>query len=1342
MSAKPNHSSQDILKNFIPLNTLPSARFTEICNDCPIEECAKGTVLFEQGDDAKEFIYLVSGMISLYAGDMEMETVVTGSEAARFAIAHHIPRKVKAVTKSKARIVRIPTYKLDVERQEDTSQTYMVDEVEDQGGDWMTTMLQSPVFQRLPASNLQKIMMQMEEVAFEAGEIVVNQGDEADFYYIIKSGDCELIRQPTEGARPVKLAELHSCEAFGEDALLSGNPRNVTVRMKGKGQMLRLSKANFISLVKEPVLQYVSFEEGQKKVNGGANWLDVRVVESYEEGCIDGSVNIPFFSLRMKVSELKHDQLQVLVCEKGRTSEATAFLLLKFGFNALILKGGMEGLQKAAKPMPTKPIPEDITKPEVAVAKKHLSSTGGVDETKNEQLLTTAQNKIFELEKLCAQSNEKLNTLELERNNLQQQHDQQAQLVAELQVSSQTHTEQLKESNANNERRGAELVAALSVEKGSNAALVAELEKNQTELNRVAEEAAGSGSELAIAQQALSEKNTEATAKDEALTAKQLELEQLKNKLDNANSQESELSQNYEQQLAKANQKITDLTDQKTAIDKSIDDLRSNANEAEQLNVNLQRKVELLEQDSSTGLLKKDEQIDALNAQLLDMRNNVVGTEAAKEEADSLLHEALGELEKIRSQGEQALTEYKTQAVFEQEKLESTLAALKQQVDEKENDLSTMTQSVKRLEEQLNSLDDAGRNSDAELQKKSAEIESFKTQLNEAELKVQQGRSDLAASASDNEQLTLSLTEQSLIEKAENKDLEEKLNQASQKLTSLLLEHDTLKSQLETTEQGAAALREKAQSNLTAVANQKEINDQLQKDLEASKAQIDVSVIDTAKLETELSAAHQQAERAEASLSAVTTGKETVEGELTERLAQMEINLANASEVKNSVEQQFKQATDENTQLQEQLTALKKQSSNETDEHQTLQEEFRRAREEIVLAVENKEVEELKLLESSQQVAALEDKLKLMQTQLSDVSEKLATVSDDNGSLKQKASDAEAVLSASTGDQQALLTQLDDALKEVVEYKEAASANKLTAGEIEISKAALEQALNESHEALQTAQTKTNDAEGEVKELTDRLSVLSSARGSEEGALKQQLINAENKLKESDQKRDVLEADLMKLDEKLSAASSSSEKTAFELSELRESSVSGDEGLKQAHQKIDELTRALKAESEEKERSIADSNQNNEGKLSLLTDELSVAKDEAKYLLVKVEELSSLQNEGKKESGDLADQLQAVKMEKDDLRRRVGELERSAVDVDEAPSEEERNELKAVKSELNLVREQTESDIKAMQVKLENSEKMNLALKKKILSMQALANQEQESNELEPEKEKKGWWKK
>ena len=58
MNALENQKNNDILRHFIPLNSLPKARFDEICNSVDIEECAKGTVLFEQGDEVKEFIYL------------------------------------------------------------------------------------------------------------------------------------------------------------------------------------------------------------------------------------------------------------------------------------------------------------------------------------------------------------------------------------------------------------------------------------------------------------------------------------------------------------------------------------------------------------------------------------------------------------------------------------------------------------------------------------------------------------------------------------------------------------------------------------------------------------------------------------------------------------------------------------------------------------------------------------------------------------------------------------------------------------------------------------------------------------------------------------------------------------------------------------------------------------------------------------------------------------------------------------------------------------------------------------------------------------------------------------
>jgi len=462
MNVLMSRKEQEILRTLIPWNSLPMTRFKELCTDVSIEEHPKGAILFEQGDTEKEFVYLISGMISLFAGEMEMESVVTGSEAARFAIAHHLPRKVKAIAKSKVRIVRLATYKLDMDRpKESTPMSTVSDETE--GGDWMMTMLQSPVFQRLPAANLQKIMMQMEEISFEAGDVVVNQGDAADYYYIIKSGDCELIRQASAGARPIKLAELHSCEAFGEDALLSGNPRNVTVKMKGKGRMLRLSKESFISLVKEPVLQYVSFDEGLGKVNEGAGWLDVRSPDIYDNDHIDNSINIPFFSLRMKVAELRHDQLQVLVCDNGRTSEAAAFLLLKFGFNALILKDGMQGLKEKISVSVPKVAAEAVKK---VIAEERSEKSVMHDAS---ALIAKAANET-ELEQLASSKQE--------REVLKEKLAQQNLVMSDLKLNVTSLSEKLQASRGQFDEH-------LKAEKNQSALLLEELELQKAKLSEV-----------------------------------------------------------------------------------------------------------------------------------------------------------------------------------------------------------------------------------------------------------------------------------------------------------------------------------------------------------------------------------------------------------------------------------------------------------------------------------------------------------------------------------------------------------------------------------------------------------------------------------------------------------------------------------------------------------------------------------------------------------------------------------------------------------------------------------------------------------------------------------------
>jgi len=231
------------------------------------------------------------------------------------------------------------------------------DETQDDSDDWMSALLRSPIFQRLPPTNLQKILMSLEAVHFSKGEVIIEQGSMGDYYYLIKNGHCELTRKPTPNAKEIKLAQLATGDTFGEDALLSDAPRNVTITALNDISLLRLNKAQFVSLIKEPSLTFVDHTEMQKAVQQGAILLDVRTPDEFEKYHLEGSINEPFFSLRMQLKTLNRDKPIIVICGDGKTSEAAVFLLLRNKINAMLLKGGIAAIN-----------PEPVQEPEIAPA--------------------------------------------------------------------------------------------------------------------------------------------------------------------------------------------------------------------------------------------------------------------------------------------------------------------------------------------------------------------------------------------------------------------------------------------------------------------------------------------------------------------------------------------------------------------------------------------------------------------------------------------------------------------------------------------------------------------------------------------------------------------------------------------------------------------------------------------------------------------------------------------------------------------------------------------------------------------------------------------------------------
>jgi rhodanese-related sulfurtransferase len=183
----------------------------------------------------------------------------------------------------------------------------------------------------------------MQHVACRAGEVVIKQGDDGDYFYVITKGTAVVTRETPMNRDGLKLAELGVGESFGEEALISDGKRNATITMQTDGALVRLGKDDFKELLNEPLLHWVDLPHARELIERGAKWLDVRLPSEFETFHLDDSLNVPLYFIRLKVKTLDTKTPYIAVCDTGRRSSAAAFLLSERGFEAYCLQGGMAG---------------------------------------------------------------------------------------------------------------------------------------------------------------------------------------------------------------------------------------------------------------------------------------------------------------------------------------------------------------------------------------------------------------------------------------------------------------------------------------------------------------------------------------------------------------------------------------------------------------------------------------------------------------------------------------------------------------------------------------------------------------------------------------------------------------------------------------------------------------------------------------------------------------------------------------------------------------------------------------------------------------------------------------
>jgi CRP-like cAMP-binding protein len=177
----------------------------------------------------------------------------------------------------------------------------------------------------------------------KAGEAVIRQGEPGDDYYIVKDGRFAVARKDAHGKVQV-LSELRRGAVFGEEALLLDEPRNASIIGLSDGLVMRLPRAGFEELLKQPLLEYVSAAEAQAMLKAGAGLIDVRSAAEYRQGSLKGSHNLPVAELRRRLGELDAQRSYVLLCGNGTQSEAAAFLLAQRGYRVAVLRGGLQAV--------------------------------------------------------------------------------------------------------------------------------------------------------------------------------------------------------------------------------------------------------------------------------------------------------------------------------------------------------------------------------------------------------------------------------------------------------------------------------------------------------------------------------------------------------------------------------------------------------------------------------------------------------------------------------------------------------------------------------------------------------------------------------------------------------------------------------------------------------------------------------------------------------------------------------------------------------------------------------------------------------------------------------------
>ncbi|MCG8610879.1 MAG: cyclic nucleotide-binding domain-containing protein [Pseudomonadales bacterium] len=364
------------MAKYSPLSQLSPKYLNQVMKHSKVMTFESGEVIFEKIHELPFVYYLLRGKLNARKSIISSSTIDAQTPECLFSINDKIPTGVSVKAQSDGHILMVDPKFLDRalawseadEKQPAPGQEARVKprgdksasakksstparaatqvnheselpagEFDEEYFDWMTNLLEFPLFFNLPPVHIQTLFERFEQVCVAKDDVIIKEGDEGDYFYLLVEGRARV----EIDEQPGKEIILSQGAYFGEEALVSETVRSATIIMEEDGVLARLDKDSFQSLLHDPIVKYISEKEFKEKLldhPGKVEKLDIRSLAEFEYTPLPECLHIPLNELRDKIPTLDKSVTYCISEEGGQRGDIAAHILAQNSIDVFVIR--------------------------------------------------------------------------------------------------------------------------------------------------------------------------------------------------------------------------------------------------------------------------------------------------------------------------------------------------------------------------------------------------------------------------------------------------------------------------------------------------------------------------------------------------------------------------------------------------------------------------------------------------------------------------------------------------------------------------------------------------------------------------------------------------------------------------------------------------------------------------------------------------------------------------------------------------------------------------------------------------------------------------------------------